>query len=284
MMKGAPEVVIKKWSASLCCLFASCLLFVCAHTHACSSHWMSRGVPVPIDDAFHRAFQETIEKFASFGLLPCVCVFDRVLLNAGERVLGFAHLELDPKEYGPDKDGTYSMDKGNFPQGNYVFLGLISLVDPPKVTVPDAVAQCRTAGVKIVMVTGQCLSVLCSCVTACVQVTIRLLLRPLLARSASSACKPAIRSAHSVACNLTICMCHLRLPSFVACPKIRSLRMTTTPSLCAASISPSSPKRTGIACSTNKRSCLHAPHPRRSWTSCRTCSALVTLLPRLVMV
>lgn len=37
---------------------------------------------------------------------------------------------------------------------NFVFLGLISLQDPPKESVPYAVTKCRSAGIKVVMVTG----------------------------------------------------------------------------------------------------------------------------------
>jgi len=33
-------------------------------------------------------------------------------------------------------------------------VGLISLVDPPRASVLDAVAKCRSAGIKVVMVTG----------------------------------------------------------------------------------------------------------------------------------
>lgn len=35
-----------------------------------------------------------------------------------------------------------------------MLLAQISLVDPPRSTVKDAVAKCRTAGIKVVMVTG----------------------------------------------------------------------------------------------------------------------------------
>ena len=42
----------------------------------------------------------------------------------------------------------------NYPTRDLVFLGLISLVDPPKETVPGAIAMCRSAGVRVVMVTG----------------------------------------------------------------------------------------------------------------------------------
>ena len=34
------------------------------------------------------------------------------------------------------------------------FLGLISMIDPPRAAVPDAVVKCRSAGIKVIMVTG----------------------------------------------------------------------------------------------------------------------------------
>jgi len=34
------------------------------------------------------------------------------------------------------------------------FCGLISMIDPPRAAVPDAVAKCRSAGIKVIMVTG----------------------------------------------------------------------------------------------------------------------------------
>jgi sodium/potassium-transporting ATPase subunit alpha len=37
---------------------------------------------------------------------------------------------------------------------NFIFVGLISLMDPPKETVPFAIKKCQSAGIKVVMVTG----------------------------------------------------------------------------------------------------------------------------------
>ena len=34
------------------------------------------------------------------------------------------------------------------------FVGLMSLIDPPRAAVPDAVTKCRSAGIKVIMVTG----------------------------------------------------------------------------------------------------------------------------------
>uniref|UniRef100_A0A8C7ZTA9 ATPase Na+/K+ transporting subunit alpha 2a n=1 Tax=Oryzias sinensis TaxID=183150 RepID=A0A8C7ZTA9_9TELE len=42
----------------------------------------------------------------------------------------------------------------NFPTEQLCFLGLISMIDPPRAAVPDAVGKCRSAGIKVIMVTG----------------------------------------------------------------------------------------------------------------------------------
>ena len=42
----------------------------------------------------------------------------------------------------------------NFPLEDLCFVGLISLIDPPRSNVPEAVEKCRSAGIKVIMVTG----------------------------------------------------------------------------------------------------------------------------------
>ncbi|XP_066221906.1 potassium-transporting ATPase alpha chain 2 [Saccopteryx leptura] len=70
----------------------------------------------------------------------------------GERVLGFCHLYLPADEF--PKTYSFDVDAMNFPMSNLCFVGLLSMIDPPRSTVPDAVTKCRSAGIKVIMVTG----------------------------------------------------------------------------------------------------------------------------------
>lgn len=70
----------------------------------------------------------------------------------GQRVLAFAKYELPASSY--PADFAFSKEAKNYPQSGYTFLGLISLMDPPKKGVRKAIAACRTAGIQVVMVTG----------------------------------------------------------------------------------------------------------------------------------
>jgi len=70
----------------------------------------------------------------------------------GERVLGFADLYLPVDQF--PQGFEFDPDEVNFPLEGLRFLGLMSMIDPPRAAVPDAVAKCRTAGIKVIMVTG----------------------------------------------------------------------------------------------------------------------------------
>lgn len=70
----------------------------------------------------------------------------------GERVMGFCDLLL-PKDKYPI-DYKFDCDKVNFPLEKLRFVGLMSMIDPPRAAVPDAVSKCRSAGIKVIMVTG----------------------------------------------------------------------------------------------------------------------------------
>ena len=70
----------------------------------------------------------------------------------GERVLGFCDVRLDAKKF--PKGYKFDVDEVNFPVKDLRFLGLMSMIDPPRAAVPDAVEKCRSAGIKVIMVTG----------------------------------------------------------------------------------------------------------------------------------
>ncbi len=62
------------------------------------------------------------------------------MTEAGLRVLAFAHCSV--------KDDIPSEERG------MTLSGLVGLEDPPREEVPDAIARCATAGIRIIMVTG----------------------------------------------------------------------------------------------------------------------------------
>lgn len=60
---------------------------------------------------------------------------------------GFCHLYLNEKDYPPGY--TFDVEAMNFPSSGLCFAGLVSMIDPPRATVPDAVLKCRTAGIRV---------------------------------------------------------------------------------------------------------------------------------------
>ncbi|CAD5120356.1 DgyrCDS8929 [Dimorphilus gyrociliatus] len=70
----------------------------------------------------------------------------------GERVLGFCDYFLPGDQFPPDF--KFDTEPENFTLTGLRFVGLMSMIDPPRAAVPDAVAKCRSAGIKVIMVTG----------------------------------------------------------------------------------------------------------------------------------
>jgi sodium/potassium-transporting ATPase subunit alpha len=94
------------------------------------------------------------------------------LSKQGLRCLGFCEKVLDKTKY--PASYRYNTDNANFPLGSTLtaedmakdpkpnpvqaekmcFLGITALIDPPRPAVPGAVEKCKTAGIKVIMVTG----------------------------------------------------------------------------------------------------------------------------------
>jgi len=90
----------------------------------------------------------------------------------GERVLAFAKYRLDAgkysktgyafdvktwKEWGlnpKQSESDYASVAGSFPMHDLCLVGVVSLNDPPRPKVDLSVNKCRSAGIKVIMVTG----------------------------------------------------------------------------------------------------------------------------------
>jgi len=90
---------------------------------ACDSLQLDDGV-APLDSAARTKLLAAQDQMAESGL----------------RVLAFAHFRVD--------DGMPAEERG------MTLLGLVGLEDPPRPEVADAVARCRAAGLRVIMVTG----------------------------------------------------------------------------------------------------------------------------------
>ena len=89
----------------------------------------------------------------------------------GERVLAFARCKLPQSKYGKDykfdvktwkqwglnpkqSASDYESVEGSFPMHDLCLVGVVSLNDPPRPKVDLSVQKCRSAGIKVIMVTG----------------------------------------------------------------------------------------------------------------------------------
>ena len=106
VMKGAPERILDRCSTIL-----------------------MQGEEKPLDDEMKEAFNSAYMHLGGLG----------------ERVLGFCHYYLPEDQY-PQGFEFVADDSCNFPLENLCFVGLMSMIDPPRAAVPDAVSKCRSAG------------------------------------------------------------------------------------------------------------------------------------------
>lgn len=123
-LKGAPDVLLGK----------------------CSHYLTKTGSVQAIDADFMKVYTESYEAFG----------------GEGERVLGFAMRPMAKTIAQEEKTNPRFKDilkeglvgKGEVVTKDLIFVGLITLADPARAEVPKAIADCHTAGVKVVMVTG----------------------------------------------------------------------------------------------------------------------------------
>ncbi|KAA1477717.1 aminophospholipid-transporting P-type ATPase [Dentipellis sp. KUC8613] len=98
--------------------------------------YLKDGKAVLIDDEFKANYDAAYDYMAS----------------RGHRVIGCAQSLLPRDKY--PKDYAFSKKDANYPSSEYCFVGLVSLEDPPKHGVREAIGTLRLAGIKVMMVTG----------------------------------------------------------------------------------------------------------------------------------
>ncbi len=87
------------------------------------THTLRQGAPFEFDAA---ARQQALEIY-------------EVMAARGERVLALAFKTTEASEAGEE---------------DYIYLGMVGMLDPPRPEIPDAIDKCRTAGIRVFMITG----------------------------------------------------------------------------------------------------------------------------------
>ncbi len=95
----------------------------------CAGTLAADGQEQPLRSAERERVTRQVESFASQGL----------------RVLALARRSLPSDTQPPDRDDA---------ENDLCFLGLVTMRDPPRVEVVDAVSRCHAAGIRIVLITG----------------------------------------------------------------------------------------------------------------------------------
>jgi sodium/potassium-transporting ATPase subunit alpha len=126
LLKGAPDIVIQR----------------------CSTYKKNNDEIVPLDNEMKKALFNRQEDLGKNGY----------------RVIGMCQQRLTRQQYDEmmqrykDKQRSelaeLEEDLNGFPSNDYCFIGLFSLLDPPRPEVPDAVLKARRAQIRVAMVTG----------------------------------------------------------------------------------------------------------------------------------
>ena len=140
-MKGAPERILDRCSTI-----------------------MIQGKEQPLDDEMKDAFQNAYVELGGLGervlgtiqLHSVAASFSPRFVTGRKRCqaffssclnTGFCHFHLPDDQF--PEGFAFDTEEVNFPTENLCFVGLMSMIDPPRAAVPDAVGKCRSAGIKV---------------------------------------------------------------------------------------------------------------------------------------
>ena len=125
LCKGAPEELLRK-----------CTSYLPVNNTGSSSLTSSDEKQVPMDEEFATLVTDESSRMASQGL----------------RVLGLAM-----KTSAADMQMSDLSELSKLPslaENNFIFVGLVGLIDPPKQGVKESVETCQQAGIRVMMITG----------------------------------------------------------------------------------------------------------------------------------
>ncbi|KZP01143.1 aminophospholipid-transporting P-type ATPase [Calocera viscosa TUFC12733] len=98
--------------------------------------YLADGQALPLTDEIKKEYDDAYNYMAS----------------RGHRVIACAQMRLPGDKY--DANFVFTKQANNCPMEGYCFVGLVSLEDPPKHGVREAIGTLRSAGIKVMMVTG----------------------------------------------------------------------------------------------------------------------------------
>ncbi|KAI3420118.1 hypothetical protein GPALN_003443 [Globodera pallida] len=102
-------------------------------SHMCSTYVDEHGQQQKLGNMELKQFEDAYTHFA----------------ERGHRVIGFA-----TKTFSAPWDTIFDLDEGNVPLEDLTFLGMCSIMDPPREDTSEAIKQCKHSGIKVFMVTG----------------------------------------------------------------------------------------------------------------------------------
>ncbi|KAJ3325453.1 P-type ATPase [Boothiomyces sp. JEL0866] len=124
LVKGAPEAVLKH-----------CTHYITPSAERLKGFKYLEEFPVePLNDKFVEYISNQSADMASSGLRVLAMAIRKVSIEEGQ--------------------GIIAANKASAAESNLVFAGFIGLIDPPKAGVKESIALSKTAGIKVVMITG----------------------------------------------------------------------------------------------------------------------------------
>jgi Ca2+-transporting ATPase len=108
-----------------------------------------KGAPAAVLDVCSRVARDGHDEPLTAAIAAEVQAANHHFAVDGLRVLALAWRPLPPLAPGHDIDTA-----GNEGETDLTFLGLVAMADPPRAGVPEAIARCRAAGVRVIMLTG----------------------------------------------------------------------------------------------------------------------------------